>query len=450
MSTDTIARASLTDQFTAERRGQVADIRDLMSDEGQARYITEQRERFDAQVAAGTMKALGGGRYQSTQGWDAGEVWTVRSVGGQQLVIPEHGLDTSTGRAALFTAGPQPPWHDLGVWVPGGITDVDQAMRFGGVSFVVKQRSLPSYVAKGTKFDLTELLGKVVNYRDDTGAPLGIVGKRRANVQVVESFRFLQQLIDDGEATIESVGALGAGERVFVCVKLPVDLVVDPGGLDDRTQYFVAVRDDFSGTASYEVLTTPWRIECGNTDRFAARDAAARWRTRHTSGIAGRMDQARQTLGLAVKNRDALAEENTLLARTAVSQGEAEKIMGEYFTVIADGPKGQTKDNPAGRVFGGRLRDAEDDMRSDRTKRANERKEAALKARWDEESGKVGESLFAVQETITGWWDWDRVVEGKDPASQYAARARQAFEGEHDEAKGKAHKGLLVRVNARG
>ena len=34
-------------------------IKDLLSDEGQRRYIEEQLARFEAQVAAGTMQALG-------------------------------------------------------------------------------------------------------------------------------------------------------------------------------------------------------------------------------------------------------------------------------------------------------------------------------------------------------------------------------------------------------
>ena len=41
--------------------------------------MAEQTANFDARVAKGELVKLGEGRYQSTQGFDRGEVWTVRA-----------------------------------------------------------------------------------------------------------------------------------------------------------------------------------------------------------------------------------------------------------------------------------------------------------------------------------------------------------------------------------
>ena len=59
---------------------------------------------FDQRVADGKLTPLGNGRYRVTDpgSWDNGEVLVRRN--GQ--ILPQHGLDLSTGSAALYSTTP--------------------------------------------------------------------------------------------------------------------------------------------------------------------------------------------------------------------------------------------------------------------------------------------------------------------------------------------------------
>ena len=83
------------------------------------------------------MVPLGDGRYRITdpQSWDNGEIWTMRDG----LVLPEHGLDTTTGRVALYTAAPA--WHEVGTVIDGGTSDIDVVLEAGGIGFTVVLRA---------------------------------------------------------------------------------------------------------------------------------------------------------------------------------------------------------------------------------------------------------------------------------------------------------------------
>src|SRR3974390_3457370 len=79
MSTTTAERVDVNAAFDAERIAQVGRIEELRSEAGQAKFIAEQTARFEQRVQAGELVRLSEGRYQSTAGWDRGEVWEVRS-----------------------------------------------------------------------------------------------------------------------------------------------------------------------------------------------------------------------------------------------------------------------------------------------------------------------------------------------------------------------------------
>jgi hypothetical protein len=79
--------ADVNEQFAAERAGQLRDAADRQA-------------ALERRIAAGTLSPLGDGRYQVTDpnSWDNGEVWAMRD--GQ--IQPQHGLDTTTGKVALY------------------------------------------------------------------------------------------------------------------------------------------------------------------------------------------------------------------------------------------------------------------------------------------------------------------------------------------------------------
>jgi phage/plasmid-like protein (TIGR03299 family) len=430
MSITADTRIDVNAAFHAERGEQVGRIQDLMSDAGQARYIAEQTANFDARVAKGELVKLGDGRYQSTGGWDRGEIWTVRSINGQSLVIPDHQLDiTENGEARLYSA--VPAWHGLGQIIPAGISDVAQVIELGHLDVPAVSVPVPDYSVPGLagKFSAP---GQFIVTNGNTGEFWGMVGKVHKNIPILASFEFIQKLIDDQEVIWESAGLMGGGRKVFISCKVPGGIVIDANGVNDLTDLFLVVQDARDGSGSYKGMITPWRPLCGNTNRFALRDAVSSVSLRHTSGLPDRIEQARVALGATLKYREEFAAEETALARTDTTTGKFEALMAEIFALGSDTPSGQ--------VFGGRMTDEE----STRTRLANDRREEDLHARFGTEVGRVGRTLYAAEQAFTGYLDWGKVRKGTDAAAKWQARIEASLAGDDDLTKTRAHAKLLT------
>jgi phage/plasmid-like protein (TIGR03299 family) len=434
-------RTDVNAAFATERMAQVGRVERLMSEEGQAEYMAEQVKNFEARVAAGELVKLGDGRYQSTGGWDRGEIWTVRSVGGQSLVLPQHGLDMDeiTGRARLYSA--VPAWHGLGQVIPGGITSIDDVIRLGqlnvpAVSVPVPDYTIPGLVDAEGKLRAFKAPGKFVVANGLTGEFWGVVGKVHKNIDVRVSFEFVEKLLGQLGITWESAGLMGNGRQVFISCKVPAGITIDAGGINDHVELFIVIQDTRDGSGSYRVMITPWRPLCQNTNRFAFRDAVSVINLRHTVGLPGQLEKVRRVLGLTVEYSKTFEAEETALARAATNTREFEQLMAELSA------EGKKDDDMSGRVFGARDRAEE----GKRTELANNRAEDDLMARWAVEKDRVGETLYAAEQAYTGRLDWGRLVKGDGKAAAWQNRIEASLNGETDQAKTRAHARLMQLV----
>ncbi|MDG9706557.1 hypothetical protein QC029_30640, partial [Streptomyces sp. DH37] len=85
-----------------------------------AAFATERAELIDAarawearlaeRIARGEVERLADGRYRVLTGWDRGVILSATGM-------PQHGLDMTGDRAALYSA--VPAWHGLGQIIPG-------------------------------------------------------------------------------------------------------------------------------------------------------------------------------------------------------------------------------------------------------------------------------------------------------------------------------------------
>ena len=444
MSIETAEYVGVNEQFAAERMAQVGRIERLMSEEGQREYIAEQTKNFDARVAKGELVKIGEGRYQSTQGWDRGEVWEVRSVGGQSLVLPQHGLDIDpvTKRARLYSA--VPAWHGLGQVIPGGITSIDDVIRLGGLDVPAVSVPVPDYTVPGL-VDAEgaprafKAPGQFIVSNGLTGEFWGIVGKVHKNIDVRVSFEFVEKLLGQMGITWESAGMMGGGRQVFISCRVPAGMIIDRGGLDERQELFIIIQDTRDGSGSYRVLISPWRPLCQNTNRFALEQAVSVVKLRHTTGLPGQLEKVRRVLGLTVKYAEEFAAEETTLARAETTLREFRELMAE---LSADGKRDE---DLSGRVYGARKHGDE----TARTKGANDRREEDLEARFAEETERTGRTLYAAEQAYTGHLDWGKVRKGDSPAARWQARIEASLDGDDDGLKTKAHARLMQVARTR-
>ncbi|MFE0099824.1 DUF932 domain-containing protein [Streptomyces sp. NPDC059009] len=364
---------------------------------------TDINERFRAQRSA-LIAATGGvrredGTYAATVGYDRGEV------------IGRDGLDTSLGRAALYSA--VPAWHGLGCVIPGGISDINSVLDLGGIAFRVEKRRV-QYEVDGA---LRAMADRWVTVRMDTGAALGTVGARYQIFQQLEIFTFLQDLVAEHDVIWESAGALREGRKVFITLRVPESVVIDRGGLDDEVILFIVVINSHDGTSGAEAVATPWRVVCGNTERFALRDAVSRWSLRHTSGALQNLAEARRTLGLSVRYAQAFEAEETALARTDLAINDFHKLIAELWPL--------------------------DDEAAPRARRIAERRRDRLDVMFRDESEQLGHTAYAAERVVTDYLDHIAPRRPGKTMSEEIARATAVLEGSDDDLKSTAHKRLM-------
>jgi phage/plasmid-like protein (TIGR03299 family) len=400
--TNTLPAGDRNAAFTAERRSQL----DAAAD---------RRAATEARIAAGTLVPLGGNRYQVNDptSWDNGEVWTLTN--GE--VLPEHGLDTTTGQVALYTR--VPAWHELGNLIPEGTSDICKVLDIGGIGFEVVRRPV---LYQNTLAGPTKVLAEqFVTVRQDTEAGLGVVGARYEVFQNRDIFEFLQDLVANHDVIWESAGALRDGRRVFVCLRLPETVTIDADGVNDQIVPYIAAINSHDGSSQAQVVVTPWRIECGNTERFAVRDAFTRWGVRHTRNARDRVAEARRTLGLSVKYFEAFAAEEEALARTEVTIAEFERQLEQVWPAPEDGAPKRTVTHHTNRV-------------------------QSLRGLYTANSERLGATAYAAERAITEYADWKQSIRptGSLRGRDLAARATAVLEGSNDDIKSRAHRQLLT------
>ncbi|HET6636809.1 MAG TPA: DUF932 domain-containing protein [Streptomyces sp.] len=366
---------------------------------------TDVNERFHAErtarIATTGARRTTSGTYKATVGYDRGEV------------IGRDGLDTSRGTAALYTS--TPAWHGLGTVIPGGTSDIDTVLRLAQIDFNVDKR--PVLYPYGSERRVMD--DHYVTVRSDTGDALGTVGHRYQVFQQQEIFHFLTDLADTHDVLWESAGALRGGRRVFVTMQIPDSIVIDRGGLNDEIRLFIVAINSHDGTSQAEIVATPWRVVCGNTERFALADAHARWSIRHTSGALGHLTEARRTLGLTLRYAEAFETEETALARTDIA-------ISDFHQVIAD------------------LWPLDDDA-TDRTRKTAAKRTDRLDAMFRTETERAGRTAYAAERAITDYLDHVAPRRPGKSMTEEIARATALLEGTDDDTKTRAHRRLLLQ-----
>lgn len=419
----TVTTIDVNQAFTDERTAQITDALDAPRRAEEA--AAARNAATDQRIADGKLIPLGGDQYRVNDpgSYDDGEVWTIQraTVNAEELqvVLPQHGLDETTGTAALYSS--VPAWHGLGNVIPGGTSDIDEVLKLGGTGFDVrKQPVLHRSPVDGT---LQELPGQYVTVREDTGAGLGVVGSRYEVIQNRRVFEFLQDLVADHGVVWESAGALREGRSVFVSLRLPETIVVDAGGVADEIIPFVVAVNSHDGSSLAQVVVTPWRPVCGNTERFALRDASTRWGVRHTRNAMDRVDEARRALRLSSAYFDAFRRDEEALAQTELALAEFHAVCDKLWPTPDDDASQAAKTNHGNRLD-------------------------TLTGLYETNATRLGETAYAAERAITEFTDWRTAVRptGSLRGKNLAARATAVLEGTQDDVKNRAHRQLLTLV----
>ena len=244
-----------------------------------------------------------------------------------------HELMIEGARAAMFYVD-EPPWHGLGTRLTKPPSS-RQAIEAARLAWTVAK--VPLYVAGGLR--LHEVPDRFALLREDRishpDCPIfGIAGRDYVPLQNVEAFEFFDPLVQDGDATYETAGALGHGERIWVQARLSGDLEIVSG---DHVQRFLLLSNSHDGRASVRVKLTPIRVVCNNT-LTAALAHGRTIQVRHDREMDKRLKQAKELLGLIVGQFEETAALFRRMARTQLTHDRAVQFLTAVFL------DGSTKD----------------------------------------------------------------------------------------------------------
>jgi phage/plasmid-like protein (TIGR03299 family) len=206
------------------------------------------------------------------------------------------------GDMASFASLREPAWHGLG-------TVIDEAVS------TQEMLDLAHLSGWNVRLEAVDLPGRShrdyfatvrTNPFDGETDVLGVVGERYKVLQNEELFTFGDALLDGGRW--ETAGSIKNGTVVFGSLALERQIDVDPQGSADKVNTYLLVHTSHDGSLAIQASVTPVRVVCQNTLNMAVgykgKGAKQSFRIRHTQTVQGKVQAAREALGIAHKYLD--------------------------------------------------------------------------------------------------------------------------------------------------
>jgi phage/plasmid-like protein (TIGR03299 family) len=232
------------------------------------------------------------------------------------------------GRDSFGYTG-EKPWHRLGTKTPGQMT-VEEALKVGNLTWEVEKRPIMTADMDSVLIPNVYAIGRVGPEKGPDGVEKFIpfestVKGRYTIVQNVDAFDFFNSAIYDGAACIETVGALGNGEKVFALAKVPGGFEPIPG---EHMEQYILLSTSHDGSANIMAAFTTIRVVCWNTLSAAISQASAKNKRRKATGDGCNLVKIRHT-----KSAQKRINEAHMLLET--SERYWEKLRETFKTLVA-------------------------------------------------------------------------------------------------------------------
>lgn len=197
-----------------------------------------------------------------------------------------------------YVASEGTPWHGLGTPVDGAMTAA-QALDLAGLNWTVRVEGIQT--ASGIPIEFGRRCRAIV--RDDTGAALGVVGRKYRPIQNRDAFDFLDGVAAARGIKYHTAGVLGHGQIVWILGKLG-EIVIPK--TDDKIDKFLLFANWHDGTSLAHAFWTPTRVVCQNTlnQALGGSDKTDRACLRHTGNLENKIAEAQRILGLSIQLYD--------------------------------------------------------------------------------------------------------------------------------------------------
>ncbi|HWY33189.1 MAG TPA: DUF932 domain-containing protein [Nitrosopumilaceae archaeon] len=184
---------------------------------------------------------------------------------------------------------------------------------------------------------LKEYVGKKVNYREDNGFPLGVVGDGYKVVQNSTAFAFLDSFLGESIENYVKAGSWKDGARIYIRAKLPGTLIF-AGNENDTGEKYVDFHTSHDGSISLEASILAWRLVCSNGLKAFKKLASVK--ARHTLHL--NLDSMKESLGLLNNQFNVIQELSNKMAAQPFERNHFGNVLEKIGLIPAE-PKRSTR-----------------------------------------------------------------------------------------------------------
>jgi phage/plasmid-like protein (TIGR03299 family) len=220
-----------------------------------------------------------------------------------------HELETQNGKTS-FASFREPAWHGLGTVFTEEKTTAEMldAANLSNWNVRLEDVNIPTHLSSDKSYQYVVRTNPTDNTQTDI---LGVVGERYHVLQNEDLFSFGDNILDGG-GRWETAGAIRGGRVVFGSLALERETVLDPTGVADKVKTYLLINTSHDGSIAIQASITPVRVVCANTLNLALGSKRGKkngikqsFKIRHTQTANGKVQIARETLGLANAYMDA-------------------------------------------------------------------------------------------------------------------------------------------------
>ena len=256
-----------------------------------------------------------------------------------------HMLETVNGETA-FASFRQPAWHQLGTVFNEEVTTAEmlKLAKLDNWNVRLEDVEIPNGFASDRSYSFVTRTNPFDKTQNDV---LGVVGERYVPLQNEDLFDFGDMMLDGGRW--ETAGSIKGGRQVFGSLALERETVLDPSGVSDKVNTYLLVNTSHDGSIAIQASITPVRVVCANTLNLAlgqrGRNGSVKqsFKIRHTATASGKVQQAREALGLAHKYMDEFDKMAQAMIEKEVTKAQFDAVVLAMYPKPEKDSKGSMK-----------------------------------------------------------------------------------------------------------
>ena len=209
--------------------------------------------------------------------------------------LEQNGSETS------FASFREPAWHGLGTVFNEEVStgEMLKLAHLDNWNVRLEDVAIPESFSSDKNYFFVTRTNPFNREQNDV---LGVVGERYVPLQNEDLFDFGDLMLDNG-GRWETAGSIKGGRVVFGSLALERETILDPNGVADKVNTYLLINTSHDGSIAIQASITPVRVVCANTLNLALgkgrKGVKQSFKIRHTQTASGKVQQAREALGLA-------------------------------------------------------------------------------------------------------------------------------------------------------